>query len=87
MIDKKRYWIRNKTKAELKMEFRYRAVVYRGKTRMSDKENSMAGADLELHGVEISRAGFLSLINRWNSNGLLGVPNGGPIYIYIALPV
>lgn len=35
---------------------------------------------------EMGRVGegaFMMLINKWNRIGLLGVPNGGPVYVYV----
>lgn len=67
------------------MMYNYRSVVFRNEKIISDSVKSIDGSGLVYHGVESSRSGFLELLNRWNRNGLLGLPNGGPIYMYIAV--
>ena len=67
------------------MEFAFEAKIFREGKEVSSRKHVLTGIDLSFHAVEISRKGLLELVNRWNRNGLIGLSNGGPQYIYIAL--
>lgn len=65
--------------------FEYTSVAFREGKEIYRKTQALDNAALSCHGVEISRKGLLELLNRWNRNGLIGVPNGGPVYLYYAI--
>lgn len=45
---------------------------------------SITGDDLICTMGQNNQLAFFSLINKWNRTGLMGVANGGPIYVFVA---
>lgn len=65
--------------------YRYLCVAFRDGKEVLRQEKELTGQVLYLHTSQVGRTAFLELINRWNGTGLLGVPNGGPVYVYVAM--
>jgi hypothetical protein len=66
------------------MSHTYVRHVFRDGVEVDCTEKTLSAADLYQQTSQIGRTAFLELINRWNLQGLVGVPNGGPVYVYIA---
>lgn len=65
--------------------YRYRVDAFRSDRTKVVREEEISGVQLYHHTGRVGHTAFLELVNSWNRNGLRGVPNGGPIYVYTAL--
>ncbi|MBN9548506.1 MAG: hypothetical protein J0H31_06380 [Alphaproteobacteria bacterium] len=59
-------------------------VIVRDGAIISREAKSLSDEELYERTNHIGRSSFLELLNKWNRTGLLGIPNGGPVYVYIA---
>ncbi|TGT64046.1 MULTISPECIES: hypothetical protein [unclassified Mesorhizobium] len=59
-------------------------VIVRDGAIISREAKSLSDEELFQRTNHVGRSSFLELLNKWNRIGLLGHPNGGPVYIYIA---
>lgn len=66
------------------MAHTYTRHTFRDGVMIHQETRTLSAADVYMQTQQIGRAAFLELINKWNRQGLMGVPNGGPIYVYIA---
>lgn len=66
--------------------FRYTVIAFRDGKPVMNRLEEITGDVLELRGFEASANGLLRLLNGYNRSGLLGVKNGGPIYVYFMEP-
>lgn len=51
-------------------------------TEIKSDTKSLSAFDVYREMGQSNVNAFHMLINRWNRQGLLGVPNGGPVYVY-----
>lgn len=69
-------------------EYRYRATAFsrsNGKV-LRDEFKTITGGEVYAQQSEVGELAFRRLVDRWNRNGLLGIANGGPIYVYTVIP-
>lgn len=66
-------------------EYRFAVTTFSNGQEPLNRKCKISSADLCIHTGKVGREAFLELVNKWNSTGLIGVPNGGPVYVYVAL--
>lgn len=69
------------------LDYRYRRTVIRDGAIVHDAVMSIDSAAVYMQASKLGhvsdcRFAFYKLVNHWNAIGLLGVPNGGPMYVY-----
>lgn len=65
--------------------FRYQTNLFEKGRKVFSREEEMSEHDLIMHTGRANREAFLSLINRWNRNGMIGFENHGKTYLYVAM--
>ncbi len=66
------------------MTYEYTRVAFRGGEEVHRATYRIDRVELEHQMGMSGDLAFHILINKWNRQGLLGTPNGGPVYVYIA---
>lgn len=61
--------------------FTYTRHVIAG-TEIKSEQKTLSAFDVYREMGQSNANAFYMLINKWNRQGLLGVPNGGPVYVY-----
>lgn len=65
------------------VHYPYTRVTFKG-DKSTRSSFVLSSERLEREMGATGRLAFMMLINKWNRIGLLGVPNGGPVYVYMA---
>ncbi|WP_313196219.1 hypothetical protein [Shinella zoogloeoides] len=64
-------------------EYRYTRYAFKDGTR-HEELCTLTSGDVIVRTGRDNRAAFLEMVNGWNRAGLVGVPHGGPVYVFVA---
>lgn len=63
--------------------YNYRALAFRNGEKVRDEIVSINGVEVYKQTCIVGEHGLLTLLDRWNRNGILGIEKSGVIYVYI----
>ncbi|CAA2141400.1 hypothetical protein [Hyphomicrobium sp. ghe19] len=64
------------------MSYRYTRNAIKG-TEITSESKTITGEQLYQEMGMVGPGALMMLVNKWNRLGLIGVPNGGPVYVYV----
>lgn len=64
---------------------KYQMNIFQDGKKTFSTNKALGDVELIIHTGTTGREAFLSLINRWNKQGLFGFENHGKTYLYVAL--
>lgn len=65
--------------------FTYETNLFENGFKVYTKQTTLSEMDMLFHTGKSGREAFLSLINTWNRQGMIGFANHGKTYVYVAL--
>lgn len=65
--------------------YRYETNLFQNGRKVFTRERTLSDMDILFHTGRTGRDAFMSLINTWNRQGMIGFANHGKTYVYVAL--